>query len=210
MTSGNLRRVAGNEATRSRGRPRDAQATRERLLQAATDEFAAYGLAGARIDRIADRAEANKRLLYRYLGDKQDVFEAVIERHIARLVDAVPLTPEDLGAYAGAQFDYMVEHPQALRLAAWRTFEGGPPTPAERRGYQAKVDAVRRAQGAGLLYQGMAAVDLLAITLRMVASWLSAPPGLSAVAGREPGSPARLRRHRAALVDAVHRVTGPH
>jgi AcrR family transcriptional regulator len=202
--------VAPTGRLSTRGRPRDAEATKELLLAAASEEFGEHGLAGARIDRIAERAGANKRLLYRYFGDKEDVFDAVIERHIGLLAEAVPLTPDDLGAYAGAQFDYMLQHPQTLRIAAWRTFERFEPTDAERRGYKAKVDAIRRAQREGKLYDGMSAVDLFAITLRMVASWLSAPPGLMAVAGKDPLSAARLRKHRQALVEAVRRVTEPH
>jgi hypothetical protein len=56
----------------------------------------------------------------------------------------------------------------------------------------------------------MSALDLFAITLRMIASWLSAPPALKAVAGKDPMSAARLRQHRQALVEAVRRVTEPH
>jgi AcrR family transcriptional regulator len=43
---------------------RDSAATKERLLAAATDEFAAHGIAGARVDRIAAAARANKQLIY--------------------------------------------------------------------------------------------------------------------------------------------------
>ena len=203
-------KLAQSQTATSKGRPRDAEATKELFLAAASEEFAEYGLAGARIDRIAERAGANKRLLYRYFGDKEDVFDAVIERHTGLLAEAVPLTPDDLGAYAGAQFDYMLQNPQTLRIAAWRTFERFEPTDAERRGYKAKVDTVRRAQREGRLYDGMSALDLFAITLRMVASWLSAPPGLMAAARKDPLSAARLRKHRQALVEAVRRVTEPH
>jgi AcrR family transcriptional regulator len=55
-----------------RRRPRDAEATKARLLAAGTEEFAAHGFAGARIDRIAERAGANKRLIYMYFADKSD------------------------------------------------------------------------------------------------------------------------------------------
>ncbi|MEA2532746.1 MAG: hypothetical protein QOJ93_557, partial [Actinomycetota bacterium] len=65
--------VAPTGRLSTRSRPRDAEATKELLLAAASEEFAEHGLAGARIDRIAERAGANKRLLYRYFGDKEDV-----------------------------------------------------------------------------------------------------------------------------------------
>jgi AcrR family transcriptional regulator len=192
-----------------KGRPRNAQATKELLLAAATDEFAQHGLAGARIDRIAERAGANKRLLYVYFGDKDALFEAVLERQIGLLAEAVPLDPEDLGAFAGARFDHVLANPKVARLAAWRIFERGEPTEAERRSYKTKVAAIAKAQREGKVYDGMAAVDMFAIVLRMTESWLSAPPALHALSGREPLSAARLRQHRRALVDAVRRITRP-
>ncbi|MBC7938164.1 MAG: TetR family transcriptional regulator [Chitinophagaceae bacterium] len=60
-------------------RPRDAERSREAILAAARDEFAAYGLGGARVERIAERADVNKRLLYYYFGDKETLFRAVLE-----------------------------------------------------------------------------------------------------------------------------------
>ncbi len=195
--------------TPAKGRPRDSRATKELLLAAATEEFSEYGLAGARIDRIAERAGANKRLLYVYFGDKDKIFDAVIERQIGLLAETVPLTPGDLGSYASARFDYMVKNPQAARLAGWRAFERAEPTEAERRGYKAKVNAIAKAQREGKLYDGMPALDMFAIVLRMTESWLSAPPALMAVAGKDPLSSARLRQHRKALVEAVRRMTDP-
>lgn len=193
----------------ARGRPRDAKATRELLLAAATDEFAEYGLAGARIDRIAERAGANKRLLYVYFGDKDALFDIVIERQMAVLAEAVALTPRDLPAYAAARFDHMLANPRIGRLATWRAFERAEPTEAEQRGYRAKVEAVAAAQREGALDDGMSALDLFAIVLRMTDSWLSAPAALTALAGPDPMAPERLREHRAALVEAVRRVTEP-
>ena len=60
---------------------RDAEATKARLLAAATAEFAAYGVAGARVDRIAGAAQANKQLIYAYFGSKDDLFDAVLATH---------------------------------------------------------------------------------------------------------------------------------
>ena len=202
--------MAQTRTAAAKGRPRDAQATRELLLAAASEEFAEHGQAGARIDRIAERAGANKRLLYRYFGDKDDLFAAVLERHIGLLAEAVPLTPDDLGAYAGAEFDYMLRNPQALRLAAWQSLERFEPTDPQRRAYQAKVDAVSRAQRDGKLYDGMSALDLFTIIRSVISSWLMAPPVLLAVAGKDPMSAARLRQHRQALVEAVRRIAEPH
>ena len=52
---------------------------RLRILEAAKQEFAAHGLAGARVDRIAAKAGANKRMLYYHVGKKDDLYLAVLE-----------------------------------------------------------------------------------------------------------------------------------
>ncbi|HEX4224732.1 MAG TPA: helix-turn-helix domain-containing protein, partial [Pseudonocardiaceae bacterium] len=87
---------------------RDAEATKARLLDAATDEFAAHGIAGARIDRISMVAKVNKSMIYAYFGGKEQLFDAVMNAHVTQLLDTVPFTPEDLPDYAGKLFDYLL------------------------------------------------------------------------------------------------------
>jgi TetR/AcrR family transcriptional regulator len=52
--------------------------TRERILEVATDEFAAKGFAGARVEEIARGAQVNKQLLYYYFGSKQALYDEVL------------------------------------------------------------------------------------------------------------------------------------
>jgi AcrR family transcriptional regulator len=59
--------------------PRDPAATQKRILQAAKHEFARHGLSGARVDRIAAKAQSNKRMLYHYFGDKEALFQRTLE-----------------------------------------------------------------------------------------------------------------------------------
>jgi AcrR family transcriptional regulator len=59
---------------------RDPERTRERILQSAMQEFSRTGLDGARVDEIARRSGANKRLIYHYFGNKRELFLAVLER----------------------------------------------------------------------------------------------------------------------------------
>jgi AcrR family transcriptional regulator len=60
-------------------RTRDPEATRARILAAAKAEFARKGLGGARVDDIAARAKANKRMLYHYFGNKEELFRITLE-----------------------------------------------------------------------------------------------------------------------------------
>ena len=66
-------------AAAPKGRPRDAEQTRKRILEAATVEFARKGLGGARVDAIALRSKSNKRMIYHYFGSKEQLFKHVIE-----------------------------------------------------------------------------------------------------------------------------------
>jgi AcrR family transcriptional regulator len=191
-------------------RPRDAKATQERLLLAAIDEFSEHGLAGARIDRIADRADANKRLIYAYFGSKDDLFDAVLARTLGVLTEAVPFTPEDLPGYAGALFDRLVGEPKVVRLSTWRNFERASASESERASYGGKVAAIKAAQKAGKVDAAIPAADLLAMTMSLVTSWLSAPAALKELSGgSDPMTARRLKQHRTALVEVVTRAVTP-
>jgi AcrR family transcriptional regulator len=54
--------------------------TKERLVDAAIKEFAEHGLSGARVERIAERAEINKQAIYYYFKDKDDLYSFALER----------------------------------------------------------------------------------------------------------------------------------
>ena len=102
---------------------RDPARTRSRILDAATVEFARYGLGGARVDRIAERAGANKRMLYYYFGDKDGLFLAALEdryahiRSAERTLDLEHLDPrEALKRLVEFTWKYFLEHPEFMTL----------------------------------------------------------------------------------------------
>jgi AcrR family transcriptional regulator len=192
----------------TKGRPRNAESTKQRLLTAATEEFSEHGFAGARIDRIAERAGTNKRMIYAYFGDKDKLLEAVMQLRIAELGKALRFTAEDLGETAAARFDYMLANPDVRRLAAWRIVERAQPTQAERESYRTRVAAIAAAQRAGRVNASLPAVDIFAMVLSLTDSWLSAPPALQATSGGALDA-RRLAEHRKALIEVVRRITEP-
>ncbi len=104
-------------------RQQDAAETRENILEVATREFADKGLAGARIDEIAEQTASSKRMIYYYFGGKDELYRAVLERSYAAIraqeQDArfETLSPEQaLRAIIGHNFDYHFEHPEFVRL----------------------------------------------------------------------------------------------
>ena len=187
---------------------RDSAATRNRILEAATEEFAAYGLAGARIDRIAEAAGANKRSIYVYFGSKEGLFTAALNRVISDLVEAVPLTEEDLPGYAGRMFDYVLAHPEALRMSMWRHLERPAAGPDAADGYARKVEAMTGGRS-GLAPSGLPPTDLLVLVQGLTSSWLLSPLDLLAADGADPYSADRLAAHRAVIVEAARRLSEP-
>jgi AcrR family transcriptional regulator len=102
---------------------RDPERTRQRILGAATEEFARYGLGGARVDRIAARAGANKRMLYYYFRDKDNLFLAVLEASYARIraaereLELEHLPPrEALERLVRFTWHYFLAHPEFMTL----------------------------------------------------------------------------------------------
>ena len=102
---------------------RDPERTRQRILSAATQEFARYGLGGARVDRIAQRAGSNKRMLYYYFGDKERLFLAALEGSYAQIraaeralaLENVP-PREALRRLVEFTWRYFLEHPEFMTL----------------------------------------------------------------------------------------------
>ncbi|MBA3390426.1 MAG: TetR family transcriptional regulator [Actinomycetota bacterium] len=190
---------------------RDSAATRNRILDAAIDEFAASGLAGARIDRIAEAAEANKRSIYVYYESKEGLFTAALHRVITDLVEAVPLTEEDLPGYAGRMFDYLLDHPEALRMSMWRHLERPAAGPNVGDVYARKIEAMTRGSGgrSGLMASGLPPTDLLVLVQGLASSWLISPEDLLAADSADPYSSERLAVHRAAIVEAARRLCAP-
>ncbi|MGV7813193.1 TetR/AcrR family transcriptional regulator, partial [Mycobacterium kansasii] len=80
--------------------PPDASDTKRRILTAARSEFAQSGFAGARIDRIAEQARANKRSIYVHFGPKEQLFDIVVAGVLSEMAEAVHFTPDDLPGYA--------------------------------------------------------------------------------------------------------------
>ncbi|WP_369431813.1 TetR/AcrR family transcriptional regulator [Tsukamurella strandjordii] len=150
---------------------RDAAATKARLLDAATTEFAEYGLAGARVDRIAAAAEANKQLIYAYFGNKRQLFDAVIEFRVADLLETVPFTADDLPGYAVRLRGFNRSHPELMRLVLWHTLE----CPGELVQLEStagsnvkKIEALAAAQKAGKVTAAVPAPTLLIEILALI------------------------------------------
>ncbi|WP_326837700.1 TetR family transcriptional regulator [Amycolatopsis rhabdoformis] len=179
--------------------PRDASETKRRVLEAAYREFAAYGLAGARVDRIAANAGANKRAIYDYFGSKEDLFDTVVTDRLLTGLETVPETWDDLARFAGAVFDYYASDPDRARLTLWRQLERPAPTPRELESFAAKLEEMRAARPRD---ETIATADLYALIWALHHAAILYPSGLRPTQD-DPG------RFRAAVVEAVGRLSEP-
>nr|WP_281373039.1 TetR family transcriptional regulator [Kineococcus aurantiacus] len=177
-------------------------------MEAATAEFSARGLAGARVDRIAAAAGSNKAQIYHYFGSKDGLFAAVFDRIVARTTSDVPIDVDDLPGYAGRLHDSYTARPEVQRIAAWHRLEqSGTGEEAGRRrvrsieeSNRAKVAAIAAAQADGRLPDRWSAAELLGLVLQVSTVWHTTVPELDDLT---QGSP---RHRRDVVVDAVRRL----
>ena len=177
--------------------PYDSTATKKRLLDAAFDEFAERGLAGARVDAIATAAAANKQAIYAYYGSKDGLFRAVLDERCDAALASVPFEAEDLAGFAMGLFEHLVGDPRILRLAMWKRLE----LPGEAPHDEFRTRALTYAESLGAPSK-QRAEDLYALVLSLTSALFLYAPG----AGKEPLSPRRLTVFRASLrrsIDAV-------
>ncbi|TVT62179.1 TetR/AcrR family transcriptional regulator [Amycolatopsis rhizosphaerae] len=180
---------------------RDAEATRRRLLEAARDEFAAYGIAGSRVDRIAAAARSNKAQIYHYFGSKDGLFDAVFDAMCRETVDAVPIDAGNLPEYAGRLFDSYQQRPWVQRIATWYRLERAGTGDLNRMvlaSNEAKVRAVADAQAKGILPRRFPADVLLGLVIHLSGFWSSHVPEFDALVDRETTAD-----RRQVVVDAV-------
>jgi AcrR family transcriptional regulator len=187
--------------------PGDAEATKKRLLAAGAREFAEHGIAGARVDRIAEQARSNKAQIYHYFGSKDALVDAVFRELVANTVRDVPIDATDLPGYAARLFDGYCDHPEIPRIAAWYRLErAGTRSPLQVivASNQYKVAAIEAAQRAGTLPARWDAAELLALVLTVAGMWSGMTPEFTTLfAGHD-----RARR-RAVIVAAVTALLVP-
>jgi AcrR family transcriptional regulator len=173
---------------------RDAEGKRRQLLRAGLAEFAAYGIAGARVDRIAKRAGCSAGLVYTYFNSKDELFEAVFDSIVEYAVSAVRITVDDLPGYAGRLYDSRQDHPEVARLVTWYRLERpGKIRPAVAEATRADVEAIRWAQKAGQVSSRFEAAQLLSLIQQLAAA-------------EPPEASTDTAANRATIVEAVRRL----
>ncbi|WP_129784213.1 TetR family transcriptional regulator [Promicromonospora panici] len=184
------------------------EATWQRILDAATEEFARFGFAGARIERVTSAARTNKAQLYGYFGTKDELFDAVLAASFRQIVDLATIDANDLPGWAVRLYDEYLARPEIVRLATWSRLERSPQghlvAEPERMDAE-KLAAIAAAQEAGVVVPGDP-FDVMAMVIAMSMAW---SPVSNVYAAHADEDPAEHERRREFLREAVRRAVSP-
>lgn len=177
---------------------------RGEILEAARAEFAQYGLAGARIDRIARNAQASKERLYAHFGDKETLFREVFAADSAEFFRSVTMRPDAVPEFVGDVYDLALRRPEHLRMISWAHLEGftldephadGQPLHAR------DIAAIEAAQAGGHVDRAWRPDDLIALLFSIGLAWAHLPHPEVVT-----DDPAVIAHRRAAAVEAATRI----
>jgi AcrR family transcriptional regulator len=197
----------------------DPEQTKRNILEVAKKEFSLMGLAGARVDAIAEQTQTTKRMLYYYFGSKEGLYEAVLERAYGDIRDLEQnLHIDELEPVEGMQrlveftFDYHDRHRDFVRLVTIENIHGA--KYLERlqnlRGRNASVirtleDLLQRGAQAGTFREEIDPIDLHMMMSSMCFYRVANRSTFGAGFGRDPSHPRLRSKHRAMIVEAILR-----
>jgi TetR/AcrR family transcriptional regulator len=202
---------------------RDPAASRHKLLTAARREFAKNGLAGARVDEIAERAGVNKQLVYHYFGDKDALYLAVLEwvyeeiRAQEHKLKLEGLPPERaIRKLIESSFDHLALHPDFIVLLNDENRNAARHVRASSKigdMHSPLVSLVSKIlkQGVreGVFRKGINPVHLYISIAGLSYFFFSNTPTLSAIFGADLSTPAARRARRRHVVDLVMQSLRP-
>lgn len=200
-------------------RKRDADATRARILAAATQEFARHGLAGARGDRIARAARASERMVYYYFGSKEGLYRAVLEaaylslQQAERSVNLDDLPPaQALDEFCRFVWRYYLEHPEFIGLVNTENQHRAAHLRKSPQLGELVSPIIRLLRGllargaaAGVFRRGIDPVELYIAIAALGYFYLSNSATLSAVLGRDLRAPEHLEAHWRTAAEVIRR-----
>lgn len=206
--------------TKPPARLRDADATRRRILQAAKREFARLGLGGARVDQIAERAKANKRMIYHYFGGKEELFTAVVAdayldiRAAERKLRLDEIEPEvALDRLVEFTWKYYLDNPEFLTLVnsenlhKARHLKAAPAIGEEYPGFVGIVQSILdRGVAKGVFRAGIDPVQLNITIAAINYYYLTNRYTGSAVFGRDLMEPTLLKERLLFNIETVRRL----
>lgn len=209
--------VKKRASKRVSGWQQDPEGMRRRILAAATGEFARHGFGGARIDRIAEGAGANKRMVYYHIGDKEALYLAVLEaayeqiRAAERKLNLEALGPtEAIVKLLTFTWEYYLTNPEFLALLNQENQLGARHIRGSRKIRELRSpfvslisDILARGAASGELRPGVDPVELYISIAGLCYFYQSNSATLSIVFGRNLLSAAAKERRLSHMVDLL-------
>jgi AcrR family transcriptional regulator len=200
-------------------RKRDPDASRQRILAAATEEFATKGFGDARVDEIARRAGINKRMLYHYFGNKDDLFRAALEEIyeticvVGQSLNLDAMAPRDgLVALVDFVWEYYLENPESMTLLNTENLHGARHLRESDRAramhppFESVIEnLLRRGVATGEFRPGINPAELYITIVGLVYYYLSNNATLSIAFGRDLRAPKQLKHWRQHVRDVISR-----
>ncbi|WP_142846749.1 TetR/AcrR family transcriptional regulator [Telmatospirillum sp. J64-1] len=202
---------------------RDGAATQERILRAATREFADKGYDGARVDEIVRASDVSKNLLYHHFGSKDQLFTAVLERAYETIrarqndLSIRNMAPEE-GMRKLVEFTASIweEAPEFSRLLASENLHEARHVRQSKRIIpmydplmQTLQDLLKRGEEQGVFRKGIDLVDLYISITSLSAHYISNRHTFEAIFGVNLMSPARLQQRKEHAVEIILRYLRP-
>lgn len=195
----------------------EAEQTRQNILKVATEEFAAYGLSGARVDAIAERTLASKRMIYYYFGGKQGLYSAVLEKAYADIraeeaqSDLAHMAPrEALQKLIEVTFEYDENHTKFVNLVSIENIHHAKTIsklPSIRRINESVIrtleDILERGQKTGEFRQNIVALDVHLLISAFCFFRISNRHSFEILFDCDLFDPKLRARHRRMIVEAV-------
>jgi TetR/AcrR family transcriptional regulator len=191
MDAGRVASVASKTARPRRApepadRQRDAERTRQVILDAALAEFAEKGYAGGRIRSIADRAGVNSQLISYYFGGKEGLYHEILRRWHLREA-GIEQQELSLGDAVVAYFEAGLDQPELLRMFIWEGLTDSGPDETDPTGADvseaAEVVAFRERQAAGELAPDIDPAYLLVALMGAVTTPVTMPQTIERLCG---------------------------
>jgi AcrR family transcriptional regulator len=186
---------------------------REQLLDAAISEFAEFGLSGARVDRIAKRAKANKQLIYYYFGDKNGLFDAAVAKMTVRFQAVRSSLPVALADRPAAYFVGASKDTDLIRLLQWEALSAGE-GPIVEEGSRAKhmrdgVTTLRSDQKSESAGTDLDAAQLFLSLQALAAHPFAFPQMTRMITGHNPSDPKFLKERETFLRRLGRKIFSP-
>ncbi|MFT4183339.1 MAG: TetR/AcrR family transcriptional regulator [Rhizobium sp.] len=201
----------------SRSRKNDPDATKENILRIASEEFVAYGFAGARVDEIAERTKTSKRMIYYYFGGKEGLYLAVLEQAYTKIrslegaLDLQNMPPvQAMRRLIESTFDHDDQNPDFVRLVSVENIHRAEHMKRSSVLSQMNIvvidiisDILRRGHEDGSFLREIDPIDLHMMISAQCFFRVSNRHTFGAIFDRDLSAPDVKQRHRTMICDAI-------